>query len=299
MANEMAHYAADCWDFEIQSSFGWIECVGCADRSAYDLTVHANKTKQPLRVQQALPEPRVVDKLECVFDAKAFGLQFRKDAGMIKEFLQGLDKERLQCIKDELETGSSKVQCPDGKTYEIASNLLSINPITVTEHVREFIPNVIEPSFGIGRILYSLLEHSFWAREQDKARGVLSLPSVVAPIKCLIVCISQDPELRALIHDISRKLRRIGVSSRVDDSGASIGKKYARNDELGTPFGCTVDFASLKNGTITLRERDSTGQLIGPIDNVIAVVDELVKGTLDWQGATDRLETYSGVQDVD
>ena len=103
MANEMAHYAADCWDFEIQSSFGWIECVGCADRSAYDLTVHANKTKQPLRVQQALPEPRVVDKLECVFDAKAFGLQFRKDAGMIKEFLGSLDKDKLQCIKDELE----------------------------------------------------------------------------------------------------------------------------------------------------------------------------------------------------
>jgi glycyl-tRNA synthetase len=50
---------------------------------------------------------------------------------------------------------------------------------------------------------------------------------------------------------------------------------------------------------MTLRERDSTAQLIGPIDTVITVVDELVKGTLDWQGATGRLETYSGVQDVD
>lgn len=48
-------------------------------------------------------------------------------------------------------------------------------------------------------------------------------------------------------------MRKIGIASRVDDSGASIGKKYARNDELGTPFGCTVDFASLKNGTMTLR----------------------------------------------
>ncbi|ORX39219.1 hypothetical protein BD324DRAFT_618870 [Kockovaella imperatae] len=300
MANEMAHYAADCWDFEIQSSFGWIECVGCADRSAYDLTVHSKKTKQPLRVQQSLPEPRVVDKLECVFEAKAFGLQFRKDAGMLKEHLSTMEKEQLQVVKDDLEkNGSAKVQGPDGKTYEVTSDLLSINPITVTEHIREFIPNVIEPSFGIGRILYSLLEHSFWAREQDKARGVLSLPSVVAPIKCLIVCLSQDPQLRVLIHDISRKLRRIGVSSRVDDSSASIGKKYARNDELGTPFGCTVDFASLKNGTITLRERDSTAQLIGPIDTVISVVDQLVKGTIDWQGATEQLDTYSGVQDVD
>ncbi|KAK8844025.1 glycine-tRNA ligase [Kwoniella newhampshirensis] len=298
MANEMAHYAADCWDFEIQSSYGWIECVGCADRSAYDLTVHSVRTKQPLRVQQKLDAPRVVDKLEVTFEAKAFGMKFKKDATLIKETLMGMEKDKLQCIKDELANGSSSVQCADGKSYEITPDLVKIAPITVTEHMREFTPNVIEPSFGIGRILYSLLEHSYWAREQDKARGVLSLPALVAPIKCLIVTISQDPSLRNLIHDVSRRMRRLGIASRVDDSGASIGKKYARNDELGTPFGCTVDFASIQNGTMTLRERDSTSQLIGQIDDVIAVVDELVKGTLDWEGASKKLESYSGVQDV-
>ena len=50
---------------------------------------------------------------------------------------------------------------------------------------------------------------------------------------------------------------------------------------------------------MTLRERDSTAQLIGKIDDVIAVVDDLVKGTIDWKGATERLESYSGVQDVE
>lgn len=300
MANEMAHYAADCWDFEIQSSYGWIECVGCADRSAYDLTVHSVKTKQPLRVQQTLDQPRTVEKLEVSFDAKAFGIKFKKDAASIKETLQGLDKERLQCVKDELDQKqASTVQCADGKSHEITADLVQIKAVTVTEHVRDFTPNVIEPSFGIGRILYSLLEHSYWAREQDKNRVVLSLPPLVAPIKCLIVTISQDPALRALIHEISRKLRKLGVASRVDDSGASIGKKYARNDELGTPFGCTVDFASIKNGTITLRERDSTSQLIGPIDQVIATVDELVKGNITWDDASNKLDSYSGVQDVE
>ncbi|KAK1922630.1 hypothetical protein DB88DRAFT_512150 [Papiliotrema laurentii] len=300
MANEMAHYAADCWDFEIQSSYGWIECVGCADRSAYDLTVHSVRTKQPLRVQQTLDQPRTVEKLEVVTDPKAFGIKFKKDATSIRETLTGMDKERLQCVKDELEKNqSSIVKCADGRSHEITSDLVKINAVTVTEHIREFTPNVIEPSFGIGRILYSLLEHSYWAREQDKARVVLSLPPLVAPIKCLIVTISQDPELRALIHEISRKLRKLGVASRVDDSGASIGKKYARNDELGTPFGCTVDFASIKNGTLTLRERDSTAQLIGPIDDVIATVDELVKGSITWEDASSRLQSYSGVQDVE
>lgn len=115
-------------------------------------------------------------------------------------------------------------------------------------------------------------------------------------------------------------MRRLGIASRVDDSSASIGKKYARNDELGTPFGCTVDFAcelnaldllsrerygegaddsALSKGTMTLRERDSTSQLIGPIDTVVSVVDELVKGTLDWEGASSKLDSYSGVQDVE
>lgn len=68
--------------------------------------------------------------------------------------------------------------------------------------MREFIPNVIEPSFGIGRILYCVLEHTYWAREQDAARGVLSLPALVAPIKCLIVSISQDAQLRSKIHEV-------------------------------------------------------------------------------------------------
>jgi glycyl-tRNA synthetase len=103
----------------------------------------------------------------------------------------------------------------------------------------------------------------------------------------------------------------------VDDSGASIGKKYARNDELGTPFGCTVDFAcelhleranpfihtdpvlAIKNGTITLRERDSTAQLIGSIEDVIETVEHLVKGTINWQDASSKLEEYNGVQDVE
>jgi glycyl-tRNA synthetase len=62
-----------------------------------------------------------------------------------------------------------------------------------------------------------------------------------------------NPPERPADPAAARKLRALGVASRVDDSSASIGKKYARNDELGTPFGCTVDFASIKNGTITLR----------------------------------------------
>jgi len=111
------------------------------------------------------------------------------------------------------------------------------------------------------------------------------------------------------------------VASRVDDSGATIGKRYSRNDELGTPFGITIDFASIKNNTVTIRcagscfrvcywkaskpfgseifcrERDTTKQLIGTVDEVIQLVSDLCTGKLTWQDATQKLPEYSGQQD--
>jgi glycyl-tRNA synthetase (class II) len=60
---------------------------------------------------------------------------------------------------------------------------------------------------------------------------------------------------------LARKLRVANLASKLDDSATSIGKRYARNDELGTPFGITIDFQSVKDNTVTLRERDSTQQI--------------------------------------
>ena len=120
----------------------------------------------------------------------------------------------------------------------------------------------------------------------------------MAPIKCLVVPISSNKELAPLVKSVGRRLRAAGVSSRVDDSSATIGRRYARNDELGTPFACTLDFASLSKGTMTIRERDSTAQRIGSIDDVIAVMKELCDGSLEWAGACERLQEYSGEQAV-
>ncbi|KAI5449091.1 Glycine--tRNA ligase 1, mitochondrial [Naganishia albida] len=300
MGNEMAHYASDCWDFEIQSSYGWIECVGCADRSAYDLTVHSNRTKQKLVVKENLTEPNVYQKLDVQLVAKPFGMKFKKDAKAVEAVIRGYSQEELAKFQTELaEKKEATVTVEGGAEFVVTEDLVKIEEITVSEHIREYTPNVIEPSFGIGRILYSLLEHSYWARENDVARGVLSLPPVVAPIKCLIVPLSANSEFTPLINEISAKLRRAGVASRVDASGASIGKRYARNDELGTPYGCTIDFASVANGTLTLRERDSTDQLIGKIDDVIAVTVALSNSQMKWSEACEKLEKYSGTQEIE
>ena len=105
MANEMAHYATDCWDAEIHNSYGWTECVGCADRAAYDLSVHSARTGQPLLVRQALKEPIVTEKETPEFNKKVIGKTFGKDAGTILNTVESLDEAGLVRLKGELAQG--------------------------------------------------------------------------------------------------------------------------------------------------------------------------------------------------
>jgi glycyl-tRNA synthetase len=105
MENEMAHYATDCWDAEIQNSTGWTECVGCADRAAYDLTVHSERTGHPLVVREALKEPIVTEKDVAEFNKKTVGKTFGKDSAALQQFVGELTEEELQKIKGELAQG--------------------------------------------------------------------------------------------------------------------------------------------------------------------------------------------------
>jgi glycyl-tRNA synthetase len=105
MSNEMAHYASDCWDGEILTSYGWIECCGCADRSAYDLTVHAAKTQVKMVVRELLKEPVVTVRNVVKMDRKLFGPMFMKNAKAIETAILALDDAQLGLVAQELESG--------------------------------------------------------------------------------------------------------------------------------------------------------------------------------------------------
>jgi len=94
------------------------------------------------------------------------------------------------------------------------------------------------------------------------------------------------------VRQVLQKLRAAGISSRVDDSSASIGKRYARNDELGTPFGITVDFQTLKDGSITLRERDSTRQVRADADKIVVAIQSLLNDSKSWQDIESELPIF-------
>ncbi|KAK3081653.1 Glycine--tRNA ligase 1, mitochondrial [Coniosporium uncinatum] len=299
MGNEMAHYASDCWDAELLTSYGWIECVGCADRSAFDLSVHAKKTGAPLIVRETRKEPLKIEEYQAELDKKKCGPKFKKDAKAIEAAVEALTqdvREKLAIsLKDEGKITLDVDGMANGKV-ELDKDLIKIEKKTRVENTREYIPNVIEPSFGIGRILYSLIEQNFWHREGDEARGIISFPPAVAPTKVLLVPLSNHPDLQPPVKRVTYKLRSMGISNRVDDSGASIGKRYSRNDELGTPFGVTVDFDSIKTDppTYTLRERDSTKQVRAKEDEICDAIKNLVDGKETWDDVFKRLPEFTG-----
>jgi len=295
MENEMAHYATDCWDCELLTSYGWIECVGCADRSAYDLTVHSKATGVPLLVRERRDEPLKVEEWQVEINKKKFGPKFKKDAKEVENTIEALSQELREKLSLQLnENGKIEIDVPaiSGGKAELDKEIVTIEKQLRVEHMREYTPNVIEPSFGIGRILYALIEHNYWTRESDDAKGVLSLPTLVAPVKVLLCPLSVNKEFRPAVAKLSAKLRNLGVTNRVDDSSASIGKRYARNDELGTAFGITVDFQSLKDNTFTLRERDSTKQVRASEEQILEALKTLCNGSETWADVAKRLPAF-------
>lgn len=93
----MAHYAKDCWDAEIETSYGWIEIAGHADRSCFDLTRHAKITKTELKAAKMLPEPIQKKFVKITLNKKEIGMKFKGDAKIITEFLEGLEEEEKEC----------------------------------------------------------------------------------------------------------------------------------------------------------------------------------------------------------
>ncbi|KAL8777381.1 MAG: hypothetical protein Q9213_007882 [Squamulea squamosa] len=297
MANEMAHYAADCWDAELFTSSGWIECVGCADRSAYDLTVHTKKTGAPLYVRETRSEPLKIEEWQIDIDKKKFGPRFKKQGKTVEAAIEGLSQEVRERLSLDLDKdGKIQVEVPEVKDgrVEIEKDLIKIEKRTRIEHTREYTPNVVEPAFGIGRILYSLMEHVYWSRPGSEERGVLSFPPPIAPTKVLLVPLSGGhPDLKPLVKRLSQKLRQLGISNRVDDSGASIGKRYSRNDELGTPLGITVDFQSVNDNSYTLRDRDSMNQVRSDEDKICAAIQSLIEGQKTWADIEKELPKFT------
>jgi len=296
-SNEMAHYANDCWDAEILTSYGWVECAGHADRGCFDLTKHTERSNEKLQYFEEFKDgPKLVTVLKPTFNKGLLGKTFKKAQEIITNYITELikDLEKGREFKSKLEASGSVDLEIAGQKYTVTKEMIQLAELAEKIIGESITPHVIEPSFGLGRIIYSILEHNYYVREGDEQRGYLALPPIIAPTKVSVLPLRSHENLQPFIARVVGLLKEHGLSSKVDETGQSIGRRYARTDEIGIPFGITIDFDTPNDDTITLRERDSIKQVRIKVNDVAPVLKRLCEATLTWEQVLANFPLYGG-----
>jgi glycyl-tRNA synthetase len=210
--------------------------------------------------------------------------EFEKWVKLVREFLDkiGLPKEsvhKLDVLKDDLAHYSKRTidfefEYPHkrdellGLAYRTDFDLMNIQNATgksmeyrPKDGSTPFVPHVIEPSFGVERAVMAVLVSAYTQDEQGgETRTVLKLPKELAPVKVAVSpLLKNKPELVKKAQEVNKMLKKEFGNVMYDDNG-NIGKRYRRQDEIGTPYCVTIDFDTLDDETVTLRDRDTTEQ---------------------------------------
>ncbi len=275
LSGERAHYASDCWDAESEIDGNWIEIAGFAHRGNYDLSKHQAHSDERFTIFKQYDEPKTVERATVDPDMSYLGPEFGGDAAAVVEKLEELaERDRAAFDGDAVEVDL------EGETHEIPVERcgFSVDEETIAgEHI---VPNVVEPSFGVDRLVYTVLHHAYREDEVDgEERTYLELDPEVAPTFVGVFPLQSDDDLEREARAIAAELRAEGLSVTYDDSG-NIGRRYRRQDEVGTPFCVTVDYESLDDEAVTVRERDSTAQKRLPIDELPETLAALRAGDL-------------------
>ncbi|MBM4241594.1 MAG: glycine--tRNA ligase [Euryarchaeota archaeon] len=277
LPTEMAHYAIDCWDVEINlDKFGWIEVIGIADRTDFDLKSHSEHSKEDLRVFIEFNSPKKVKKLVIKPDMKKFGPSFKGESPKIIKVLEKLEVSELV---HSFETKKQFELELEGKKYTIPSDHVEFEEIEEIVRGEKVFPHVIEPSYGIDRIVYSVLLHSYM---EDEERSYFKLKRDIAPVEVSVFPLVNKEDMVKIAVQIRDNLRKEGFLSEYDSSG-TIGRRYARSDEIGVPFAVTVDHETLEENTVTLRNRDDSKQVRVPILELHNVLGDLISFKIDFK----------------
>lgn len=265
---EMAHYAADCWDLEAEIGYGWTEMVGVADRGSYDVQAHVTHSGADLTAFERFDEPKEVEQevVRPVFGA--LGPLFKGDAKAVAEAISRLSPEAVR--------GKAAVSVDlSGRKAEVPSSCYEIARKKEKVSGRKLVPHVIEPSYGVDRILYAVLDHAYLKKDDYVT---LRLRPSVAPVKAGVFPLMPKEGLDKIAEELFEDLMSAGVTAYYDDSG-SIGRRYARMDEIGTPCCLTVDFETKADGRVTLRDRDSAEQMRVRKERAVAAVQAVIAGS--------------------
>ncbi|MFT4881938.1 MAG: glycyl-tRNA synthetase [Salinirussus sp.] len=284
LPGELSHYASDCWDAESEVDGDWIEVTGFAYRGDYDLTNHAAHSGEDYDVFKQYDEPVTVERPTVDPDMSELGPAFGGEAEAVAEALEDLAERNPGAFEGETVTVEV-----DGQEYGVPVEQTGFAVEEVTEAGERVTPHVVEPSFGVGRLVYTVLAHAYETDVVDgEERTYLSLPPALAPTTVGVFPLMDRDGLGDRAREVATQLRKAGLAVTYDDSGA-IGRRYRRQDEVGTPFCVTVDYDTLGEGdspdlagTVTVRERDTTSQHRVAIEELSETLRALREGDIGF-----------------
>jgi glycyl-tRNA synthetase len=267
--DELAHYAKRCVDLEYKFPMGWSELEGIANRTDFDLGAHSRGPNNPDSVvelryfdqeQKKHIIPYVIEPSAGADRATLAFLCDAYDESLVKE----PPAEEVAKVKELVGSFAKSVEKRDAKQIEpetkarllaAAEKIMAGLPGTLPELL------ALSDDEGANKIeVFKKVRGVSEKLGEEFTRTVLRLNPRLAPIKAAVFPLKKnEPRLVELARTIKKNLQSAGVRAVYDDTGA-IGKLYRRQDEIGTPFCITVDFQSLEDGTVTVRDRDTMGQ---------------------------------------
>jgi glycyl-tRNA synthetase len=265
---EKAHYSSQSFDQEVYvDRWGWVEVSGHAYRTDYDLGCHTRASGSDLTVYKEYEKPMEIEQVIVKPVMAKLGPAFRKEASEVAELLSKADPKAVSSSMKKngyFLAGEYKV-LPEH--IEIACQKLVIRG-------KRFIPHVVEPSFGSDRLFYVALEYAYNLKEE---RVVMSFPRSIAPIDLGVYPLMSKDGLVEKATQVRKLLTEEGFTVEFDETG-SIGRRYARADEAGIPLGITIDYETLKDDTVTIRDRDSWQQVRSKVKELSQLLHEYFQG---------------------
>jgi len=269
---ERAHYSAQGFDQEVHlDRWGWVEVSGFNDRTDFDLKGHMKESGADMRVFK-LQEKVSIKKEKIIKPViSRIGKVFRKDMSKVLDLLSKADPK-------EIEKQFEKQGYFMMGEFKILPDYVEFEEREIRERGRRFIPHVIEPSFGSDRLAYVALEYAYTVKD---GRVVLKLPRDIAPVQLAVLPLVQKDGLPEKARELYERLIDEGFSAEYDEAG-SIGRRYARSDEIGVPLCITVDYQTLEDGTVTIRDRDSWEQVRSKIEDLPKLLWEFFRFKIDF-----------------
>ncbi|MFC1505951.1 glycine--tRNA ligase [Thermoproteota archaeon] len=260
--SERAHYSDQTFDQEILlERWGWTEVSGHAYRTSYDISRHMEFSGVDMSVFKPHLKPIEVQEKKLIPNVNVLRRDFGDDANKILRLLKSEDLTKVQTQINE--KGSFQL----GK-YVVTKEHFEIKTSSKKETGRRIIPHVIEPSFGVDRLVYAAMEFAYSTKED---RVVLSLPKSIVPFDAVVLPLMTKMELVEETKKIYTNLQKSGLKTYYDETG-SIGKRYARSDEIAVPLAITIDYQTLDDGTVTIRDRDTWKQQRVNKDELITLI---------------------------